>query len=43
MAKADVAKSQKGKNWTTEAFEEFALVLIDEENCSAVSLEIVIL
>ena len=43
MAKTDIAKNRRGKNWATEEFEEFALVLVDEESCCAVRMEIVVL
>ena len=43
MAKADIAKNQSAKLWARKKFEEFALALVDEEHCSVINLEIVVL
>ena len=32
-------KNSRGKNWTPEELEKFALFLVDEENCFAANLE----
>ena len=32
-------KNSRGRNWTPEELEEFALLLVDEENCFAANLE----
>ena len=31
-------KNSRGRNWTPEELEEFALLLVDEENCLAANL-----
>ena len=36
-------KNSRGKNWTPEELEKFALLLVDEENCFAANLEILAL
>ena len=41
MVKLDITKNQEGNNWTTDKLKEWAPVVIDEENCFEISLEIV--
>ena len=41
MSKSKISKQKnnRGRNWTSEELEEFALLLVDEENCFAGNLE----